>query len=346
MMRRLRKLLLTSFLVMQSLQISLAADKQSELAVNKVKGVLSVLVLGSGGAIATAKGRATSGYLIFTDGKPRILMDVGGGTFARIAESGVNLNKIDTILLSHLHIDHTADMSAVIKTIFLHNLAAKTKRSASKSPIHFYGPGKLPNAAAYDNTSTYIDRHYNPQQGTERYLYGFAKAINAGQFAYKVTDIPADHFNTLAGVTKPVAIQTIIHTDDGLIVKAVGVFHGSVPSIAYRIEYKGKSIVYSGDTTSKTNNLIAIAKDANILIYDTAITDDLPPQGSVFRKFHTAPSRIGEIAKQAKVKILVLSHISPVTEVRLDEVIKSVIKKGYHGKLIVAKDLAVYNVQE
>ena len=41
----------------------------------KVKGDLSVMVLGSGGPIVTAEGRASAGYLIFTDGKHHILMD-------------------------------------------------------------------------------------------------------------------------------------------------------------------------------------------------------------------------------------------------------------------------------
>ncbi|MBL1276475.1 MAG: hypothetical protein COB30_010330 [Ectothiorhodospiraceae bacterium] len=60
--------------------LNYASEKKRDLAINNVSGDLSVMVLGSGGAIATKKGRASSGYLIFTDGKPRILMDVGGGT--------------------------------------------------------------------------------------------------------------------------------------------------------------------------------------------------------------------------------------------------------------------------
>ena len=56
------------------------ADDDDDLAVSEVEGSLSVMVLGSGGPIATAEGRASAGYLICTDGKPRILMDVGGGT--------------------------------------------------------------------------------------------------------------------------------------------------------------------------------------------------------------------------------------------------------------------------
>lgn len=56
--------------------VSFADDDDHDLAVNEVKGALSVMVLGSGGPVAMANGRASAGYLIFVDGKPRILMDV------------------------------------------------------------------------------------------------------------------------------------------------------------------------------------------------------------------------------------------------------------------------------
>ncbi|MBL1276476.1 MAG: MBL fold metallo-hydrolase [Ectothiorhodospiraceae bacterium] len=254
------------------------------------------------------------------------------------------MKDLDVILLSHLHIDHTADMSAVFKTIYLHNFAAKTKRSATKLPIKVFGPAKLTAGGAYDSTGTYVDGHYHEQRGLERYIYGFARAIKAGEFAYTTTDIPANKFKMVSGVKSPVDITTIIQTRDGLTVKAIGVDHGPVPSVAYRIEYKGKSIVYSGDTTSKMDNMIRLSDKADILIYDTALTDDLPPAGSVFRKFHTSPSRMGEIAQKAKAKKLIFSHISPITEKHLDEVKKAVIKKGYTGSVITAKDLAVYNM--
>ena len=64
---------------------------------NNEKCALSVMVLGSGGPIATASGRASAGYLIFVNDEPRILMDVGGGTYQRVAKSGVNLHALDTI---------------------------------------------------------------------------------------------------------------------------------------------------------------------------------------------------------------------------------------------------------
>ena len=98
-------------------------DKKKKLAVNKVKGDLSVMVLGSGGPVATEQGRASASYLIFVDGEPKILMDAGGGAFQRLAASGVNVKDLEIILLTHLHIDHMGDLSPIVKTVYFHNRA-------------------------------------------------------------------------------------------------------------------------------------------------------------------------------------------------------------------------------
>ena len=304
------------------------------------KCALSVMVLGSGGPIATASGRASAGYLIFVNDEPRILMDVGGGTYQRVAKSGVNLRALDTILLSHLHIDHTGDLSAVIKTVYFHNNLAGTGRT---NPIHIYGPrdNGVPfpgtDIEQYPSTSRYVDDHYAKANGVERYLNFFATAISGGasKFAYQAHDLNS----TVAGA----AVEEVLRTDDGILVEAIAVDHGPVPAVAYRVSYRGHSIVYSGDTKSTGPNMVTIAQDADLLIYDTAITDVLPPN-PVFHALHTSPTRMGEVAAAANVKKLVLSHITPVTEPRLAEVVQ-LVQQNYHGRIVAANDLMVFKVR-
>src|SRR5262245_36949140 len=60
-------------------------------------------------------GRAASGNLVSLDGKPRLLIDAGSGIFTRLGELQVDLIDLDTLLLTHLHIDHTADVPSVLK---------------------------------------------------------------------------------------------------------------------------------------------------------------------------------------------------------------------------------------
>jgi len=160
---------------------------QKKFAVDKVEGDLSVMVLGSGGPVATAAGRASAGYLIFTGDTPRILLDVGGGAFKSLAESGVNVKDLDLVLLTHLHIDHTGDLSSVIKTIYFHTVGAGETRDA---PIHIWGPAS--SVGGFPNTSAYVDGHYALPNGTERYLNGFTGVINAGTFNYEAHDLGSD----------------------------------------------------------------------------------------------------------------------------------------------------------
>ena len=349
---------------------SFAASDNKKLAIDEVDGELSVIVLGSGGPMPMASGRASAGYLILTDGHPRLLMDLGGGSYQRLGESGARIDKIDAILLSHLHIDHMADLSAAIKGIYFHARQYDEPRPATR-PIHIYGPNEnLTNGltAQFPSSQHYVDTLYDPSTGIERYLNSFSKLIHGGVFTYDVTNL-----DPFPGPPALHPITTIINDADGLVVKAVGVFHGPVPSVAFRIEYKGHSIVYTGDTNSRmppsnpfdpvntsvlSPLLIALADHADLLIYDTAITDSEPnkiapdpslgiPAGfgdKLFFNLHTTPTTMGQIAAAAKAKTLVLSHITPVTEDVLDDVKDVVSAQGFDGKIKVAKDLKVYNL--
>lgn len=339
-MKRLSLFSLFLVLLVGSVSVALADKEHDKLALDKVKGPLSVMVLGSGGPIATPSGRASAGYMIFVEGKPRVLMDVGGGTYQRIAASGMNVKDLDIVLLSHLHIDHTGDLSSTIKTIYFHNNLAGTGRT---DPVRIYGPAEngvpFPDTAIsqYPATTDYAHDHYALPGGTERYLNIFATAISQGasQFAYEAHDLNS----TVAGAS----IEEILSTPDGLVLQAIAVDHGPVPALAFRVEYKGRSIVYSGDTGSRGPNMITIAQDADLLIYDTAIMAD-QPTNPVFHVLHTEPDRIGEVALAANAKRLVLSHITPVTEPRLKEVKKIIRSQGYQGKISEARDLKVYNL--
>lgn len=329
-----------AFTLALGLQTASADNKPDKLPLDKVEGELSVMVLGSGGPVATAAGRASAGYLIFTDGQPRALMDIGGGTFARLAESGVNIKDLDIVLLSHLHVDHTGDLSAAIKTVYFHNNLAGTGRTA---PVRIYGPAEngVPFPATtvtqYPSTSEYAHDHYAMPGGTERYLNIFASAISQGNssFAYEAHD--------LNSAWNGAVVEEVLSAPDGLLIEAIAVDHGPVPAVAFRVSYKGHSIAYSGDTKSTGPNMVTIAQDADLLIYDTAITDTLPTN-PVFHALHTSPTRMGEVASAANAKTLILSHITPVTETRIDEVTNVVRDQGYLGKIKATRDLKVYNL--
>ncbi len=363
--------------ILASVAVSASADRkhdERETAFSKVKGELSVMVLGSGGPVATAEGRASAGYLIFTDGKPRVLMDAGGGTFQRLAKSGTNIRDLDIVLLSHLHADHTGDLTSVIKTIYFHNNQARTLARMKgmtlpgrTAPIHIYGPAETtlppgpgvtyPNGeTVYPSTVDYANGQYSMAGGVERYLKAFVFGISdddgpmgpggsVSNFAYAAHD--------LSSRVPGAEVETVLNTPDGLVVKAIAVDHGPVPAVAFRVEYKGHSIVYSGDTGTKGRgpkhlgqmNMATIAQDADMLIYDTAVMEkgDLPAN-PLFHILHTQPSLIAGVAVSANVKTLVLSHLTPVTSPRTGEIKHIIRGAGFEGKIKKARDLKVYNL--
>ena len=331
---------------------SFAADRHAHQplpAISKVHGDLSIMVLGSGGPIATSVGRASAGYMLFTDGNPDpiAIMDVGGGVYQRVAQSGTNIADLKMFLLSHLHADHTGDLTSVIKTLYFHN---NVKGQVRTAPVVIYGPDstayKGDPGTVYSNgqlvfpsTTDYVDEHYSEDGGVERYLNAFVPAITngAGTFSYEA--------HNLNSAWKPDSNPQpeIVYNKKGLKITSMPVNHGPVPAVAYRIDYKGHSIVYSGDTSSVSDNMITLARNADILIYDTSITATLPPV-PVFHVLHTTPERMGQVAAAANVKELVLSHITPVTEPRIAEVKAAIRANGFTGEIREAADLQVYNL--
>jgi ribonuclease BN (tRNA processing enzyme) len=79
---------------------------------------VALQILGSGGPVPDSA-RASSGYLVWIDGRARVLVDAGGGTFVRFGESGADLATLDAIVLTHLHTDHSAELPAFVKGMYL-----------------------------------------------------------------------------------------------------------------------------------------------------------------------------------------------------------------------------------
>jgi ribonuclease BN (tRNA processing enzyme) len=101
-------------------------------------------------------------------------------------------------------------------------------------------------------------------------------------------------------------------------------------SLAFRITSpSGQSVVYSGDT-DYSDNLIVLAKDADLLICESAFPDQFKVDG------HLTPSIAGKIATRANVRKLVLTHFYPECD-QAD--IKKQCRKTYSGSLVLAEDL-------
>ena len=103
---------------------------------------MELIVLGSGGPRAT--GRGETSYIVSIAGVPRVLVDAGSGAFVEIGKLNLDLDKMDVVLLTHLHIDHSADLPSVFN--------ARSLSADDPITYHVFGPdagGEFPSTTKF-----------------------------------------------------------------------------------------------------------------------------------------------------------------------------------------------------
>jgi len=295
---------------------SLTACAETEPSCDR-SGV-TLQVLGSGGPIAD-DGRASSAYLVWINGKSRLLIDSGGGAFLRFAEAGGNFNDLDFIGISHFHADHSADLPALLKSGYFAN---RTRSLGISGPA-----GSEPFPGLHD----YLDSMIGKQRGAYRYLAGYLDGSGG---------LPAL-------IQKEVALeQTGLVTvfgeaGDELRVEAMHVPHAIVPALAYRVTIGDTSIVFASDQNGSKEQFKEFAKDADVMVMHMPVPEGVTGAG---RKLHAPPSVIGEIAAGANVGHLVLSHFMARSLQSLDKNV-SIVESAYPGKVNVATDLSCISLK-
>ena len=278
------------------------------------KPTVALQILGSGGPESGDK-RASSAYVVWIDGKSRVLVDFGGGASLPFEEVGAKIQDLDVILLTHLHVDHTADLPALLKSSFFTRASGK---------LHIYGPK---NNKVMPSTEDFIDRLFENGDGAWQYLGDHLDGSASLQL--KAHDVDESK--------KP----KVIYAQDGIRITAVSVHHGIIPAVAYRIDVGSKSITFSGDMNGDYHTLETLAKDTDILVAHNAV-----PQGAsgVVTQLHMSPKTIGQVALSAKPKKLVLSHRMLRTLGKEKET-KREIRKYYKGNIRFANDKSFYRVR-
>lgn len=292
---------LSLFLCMVTAGPTLAACGTAQVAVQ---------VLGSGGPVPDGD-RASAGYVVWIDGRSRLLVDAGGGTFLRFGQAGAKIEDLDFVAITHLHVDHVADLPALLKGGFF---ADRTRALPLSGPT---GGGAFPGMREF------VAGLFGPKHGIFRYLDGFMDG-SGGLFETPVTEVDASR-------TTP----RRIYTDARMQIAAIGVHHGPVPALGYLVTVRGKRIAFSGDQNGQNPQFARMIRGADVLIMDHAVAEYAGP---VARRLHAMPSEIGALARSAGVKELVLSHWMARSLVTRDRGL-ALIRERYQGPVVSAKDL-------
>ncbi len=274
-------------------------------------------VLGSGGP-ELAAGRASSGYLLWHDGVARLLIDAGGAVALRFHQAGADFADLEAIALTHLHVDHSMDLPALIKASYF---------GSRQHDLPIIGPSGSRFTAPMDAFSD----HLFASDGAWPYLDDY---LDRRRGDYTIQAVTLDTSSDARWTRR-------FGTAGDLTLTAVPVDHGPIPAIAYRVDIGDATVVFTGDTTNRNDRIRHLAgDDTQVLVAHHAITDDA---GRAARRLHMPPSMIGHLAAATDPDLLVLSHRMQRTvgyELRSQQSIR----RSWRGNLVFAEDLDCFAV--
>lgn len=245
-------------------------------------------------------------------GGEKFLFDAGRGCTQRLLQ--LKIRFVENLFLTHLHSDHVVGLPDLWLTGWVFGRLV---------PLRVWGPigtkkmmSHLEEAFEFDLT---IRTHY-PREGA---------AVLAEDFT-----------------------EGLVYEKNGVKITAFGVNHGWVkPAFGCRIDFAGRSVVLSGDT-SVSENLIRFAQGAEVLILNVVVPEAFRAHSTYhsteqiekIMSLHTTPEQAGEIFTRVKPKLAVYSHISPPSATAEDIIPPT--RKTYSGPLEVGEDLMTIEVGE
>ena len=272
---------------------------------------IRVTLLGTASGPRVHVGLAGISTLVEAGGE-RFLFDAGRGFMQRLVQAGFPMNAVTNLFLTHLHSDHIVDVPDLMLTPW----SAAPER---KVPLEVWGPHgtrdmmrHLEEAFAFDiHMRRDVDESFSPDG-----IRVVARDIREGK----------------------------VYERNGVTVTAFLVTHGLVkPSYRYRVDYAGRSVALSGDT-SPSDNLVAFCKGVDVLIQEAIDLDVLrrlvPNQQRMeaIVKRHTTPEKAAGVFSRVSPRLAVFSH-SPGTAVIVEQT-----RRSYAGRVEMGEDLMVIDI--
>ena len=269
-------------------------------------------VLGSGGPELNDD-RASTSYLVWRGDRALVLVDLGAGAALHFERSGAEFADLAAIALTHLHADHAADLPALVKGGYF---------SARTRSLPVFGPA---GNALMPATSRYVDALFS-RSGAFPYLSDHLPGGDTDNFTLEAVDVPIE--------PRGISRYTL---EPELTLAAVPVHHGPVAAVAWRVDVGSCSVSFSGDMSGRYGTLPELARNSDLLVMHNAVPESA---GDVAVQLHMRPSRIGELAAEAKPRAVLLSHRMRRTLDKEQETLRE-IRRYYDGPVSFADDLAV-----
>lgn len=287
---------------------------------------LYVITTGTGAPFPDAK--RVGPQAVVVAGDQVLVFDAGPGSTRQI-ELIMDASSVDALFLTHYHSDHIGDMGEL--------MLKRWATGGLAEPLPIYGPPGLEEVVAGFVAAYQLDVGYRVEHHGEEAM----PASGSGGEVH------------LFDLGKDLMASDVVYEQNGVQVIAFNVDHTPVfPAVGYRVTYKDKSVVISGDTVF-TESLIHHAMGADMLVSEalnhemstmvSEATRDLENNASIvaedIKDYHITPEQAGIVAKEAGIPVLVITHVLP--PVPVDIFVNPFLKdarKVYDGTLYLAKD--------
>jgi ribonuclease BN (tRNA processing enzyme) len=274
-----------------------------------------LVLLGTGGGPTPKASRSAPGQAVLVDGHT-YLIDAGNGIARQLLLAGIEAKSLDTVLLTHHHSDHNADLG----TVLLLNWGANLDH-----PVDVLGPPP----------TTEMLRNFFEMQRVD--------------IETRIADEGRPDLRQLV-TSRDITHAGLVLEDSRVRITAALVNHPPFEvALAYRIDTEDRAIVISGDT-APCQALIDLAEGADILVHEVLYEPALDwivsrSSGRNLRQHlvnsHTSVNDVGKIAEAAAVPTLVLSHFVPADARIAEEVWTAAASAGFSGTVIAGRDLMV-----
>jgi ribonuclease Z len=288
----------------------------------------TVILCGTG--TPTNRDRANACTAVFVKGK-FFVFDAGDGAVASMEKMKLPLKRLSAVFLTHFHSDHMDDLAESIDRSFMVGR-------------HTHLP--IIGGEGIDDIVEGIRQSYAPEFSYRTAHHGEKVMPSKAAQDFKAETVRFDN----PGGSK------VVYDQDGVKVTAFWVSHEPIrPAMGYKVEYDGKSVVISGDT-SDVPNLHKFSKGADVLVSEVmnnAITNQMeeihrklghPDRAKIFfdirESYHLSNQEVGTLAEGAGVKTLMLTHLIPNSN---DDAVMKLyfedeIAEFYNGTILVGKD--------
>jgi ribonuclease Z len=263
-------------------------------------------------------------------GKHVYVVDTGDGSARRMTLMGLSPALIDAILITHFHSDHIGGLGEMM----LQRWAAGNH----SDPTPVFGPQGVESVVQGFNEAYALDKTYRVAHHGE----AIVPPSGAGGVAHPFTLVNGSDANQ------------VVLTQDGLTITAFAVNHAPVfPAAGYRFDYRGRSVVISGDT-APSPTLAKYAQGADVLfheglqpvlvsmVHDAVARANRPKAAKILADipgYHTSPEDAARIAQQAGVKYLVFYHTIPALPLQyLNTAFLGDAPKIFKGPITVGRD--------